>query len=199
MASTLLRSTVLSLALAGSLIQASASAQTAPAASTLPAQQEKASLLGGKLKFALPEGFVGSALPPGSATDGAAGATGTIYANQALQQVVLNTEAPVPGGARVQDNDAKFLDGVTASFVEQQKAALPDYQRIGEKSMTVKGLGLRQLDATGNFGGTPTRSTMLVAGSGNTMALIRIMSKADDVATHNILVSNVIDGIKSGR
>ncbi|QEI07809.1 hypothetical protein FXN63_19695 [Pigmentiphaga aceris] len=201
-ASTLLRSTTLALAIAGSLIQASAFAQAArtPAApATAPAKGEKVSLLAGKLSFSLPSGFVGNKLPPGSATDGAAGATGTIYVNQALQQVVLNTEAPVPGGTRVQDNDAKFLDGATTSFVEQQRAALPDYQRLGEKSMTIKGVGLRQLDAIGTFGGTPTRSTMLVAGSGNTMALIRIMSKADDAASHNVLVSTVIDNIKSGR
>jgi hypothetical protein len=202
MSSNILRSTALAIAIAGSLVQASAFAQATPAAgatATAPAKAESASLLAGKLKFALPPGFVGSALPPGSASDGTAGATGTIYVNQATEQVVLNTEAPVPGGARVGDDDKAFLDRTVADFSAQQQKALPDYEKHGEKSMTIKGLGLRQADASATFGGAKTRSTTLIAGSGNTMALVRVMSKAEDTAGHNILVSQVVDAIKNSR
>lgn len=205
MSSNILRSTALALAIAGSLVQAGAFAQTAPAAgtapsaATAPAKAESASLLAGKLKFALPAGFVGSTLPPGTAADGSAGATGTIYVNQPLEQVVLNTEAPVPGGGRVTDDDASFLNSTVADFSAQQQKALPDYEKLGEKSMSIKGLGVRQVDAIATFGGAKTRSTTLLAGSGNTMALVRIMSKAENLAGHNILVASVIDAIKTGR
>jgi len=59
-------------------------------------------------------------------------------------------------------------------------------------------LGLRQLDATASFSGKPIRVTMLLAGSGNTLALVRISSNADDTSKHQSLVASVLDAIKVG-
>ena len=195
-----LPSAALALAIAGSLIQPSALAQTAPAASTAPANKETVSLLGGKLRFALPPGFTANAVQHGSAEDGTTGAEARTYDNHAQQQMILAAEqGPMPDGLRVEDNAPKFLDGIMASFVAQQQASWQDYQRLGEKSITIKGLGLRQLDATASFSGKPIRVTMLLAGSGNALALIRISSNADDASKHKHLVSSVLDGIKVGR
>lgn len=200
MASSFLPSAALALAIAGSLIQANALAQTAAPASTATASKQTVSLLGGKLRFALPPGFTANAVQPGDLEDKSAGVDGRAYANYASQQMILAAEhSPLPDGIRVADDDAKFLDGVMASFIGQQQASWQDYQRLGEKSISIKGLGLRQLDATASFSGKPMRMTMLLAGSGNALALIRISSNADDASNHKRLVASVLDGIKIGR
>jgi len=199
MASRFFPSAALALAIAGSLIQANALAQAAPAASTAPVGTATASLLGGKLRFALPADFTAAAVQDGNAEDGTEGAKARTYENHAQQQMILVADqGPMPDGIRVEDNDPKFLDGIMASFVAQQQASWQDYQRLGEKSLSIKGLGLRQLDATASFSGRPIRVTMLLAGSGNTLALVRISSNADDAAKHKRLVASVLDGIKVG-
>ncbi|MBB4129382.1 hypothetical protein [Xanthomonas sp. 3075] len=201
MASTFFRPAALALALiiAGSQLCARASVQTVADSPGTSTRQEHASLLDGKIRFDLPPDFVGTALPPDPPENGAAGVTGTAYTNARQQMVLASEEASMPDGVRVQDNDARFLDGVMASFIEQQQASWQHYQRAGEKSITIKGLGLRQVDAIASFSDIPMRVTMLLAGSGRTLALIRITSKADDVDSHNMLVSNVLDGIRAGR
>ena len=199
MASIRLSSAALALAIAGSLIQANAHGQTAASASTATASKQTVSLLGGKLRFALPPGFTANAVQPGDLEDKSANVDGRAYANHASQQMILAAEhSPMPDGIRVADDDAKFLDGVMASVVGQQQA-WQDYQRLGEKSISIKGLGLRQLDTTASFSGKPMQVTMLLAGSGNALALIRISSNADDVSNHKNLVASVLDGIRVGR
>ncbi|QNH15055.1 hypothetical protein HEP74_00168 [Xanthomonas sp. SS] len=200
MASTFLRSAFLALAIAGSPLCASASVRTAADSPGNATQQEHASLLNGKIKFDVPPGFVGMALPPEPPQNGAAGVTAMAYSNRARQQMILaSEEEPMPDGVRVQDNDATFLDGVVASFMEQQQARWQQYRRLGETSIAIEGLGLRRVDAIASFDGIPMRVTMLFAGSGTALALIRITSKADDADGHDTLVSTVLDGIRAGR
>lgn len=197
MSSTFFISAALALAITGSLLYASVPAHAQAQRPSASTQQEHASLLGGKIKFALPPDFVDMKIPSSPAANGSEGVTAFAYANQARQQMVLASEqSPMAEGARAQDNDARFLDGVMASFIRQQ-ASWPQYQRQGEKSHTIKGLGFRQIDAIASFDGIPMRVTLLLAGSGDTLALIRITSKADDAAGHDSLVASVLEGIRS--
>ncbi|POA26469.1 MULTISPECIES: hypothetical protein [unclassified Pseudomonas] len=161
-----------------------------PAAKTAPAQ--KISALGGKFAFTLPQGFIANPLPGGDAAKGTAGATGTMYTNQASKTVLIIAENTLPNGLNVKDNDTAFLDESVSGFATQQREALPDFSKQSEKSLTVKGLGLRQIDSTATQGGGLTLDTSLLAGSGTRMMLIQIISRADDKAGHAALVKQIL-------
>lgn len=114
---------------------------------------ENVSMLDGKFSFVLPKGFVGDPLPAGPT-----GAKGMIYTNDATKTVVITAENQIPEGNNVKDNDSAFLDGTVSDFIDAQRKALPDFNKLSEKSLTQKGngLGLRQVDSTATQGGGQT-------------------------------------------
>ncbi|SEC18359.1 hypothetical protein SAMN05216178_3750 [Pseudomonas saponiphila] len=153
---------------------------------------EKVSMLGGKLTFTLPKGFTASALPAGSEADGTAGASGTLYSNATTRTVVIAAQNSIPNAAQVKDNDSVFLDAAVSSFLSQQAAALPDFSKQSEKSMTLKGLGVRQIDSTATQGGGQTLNSTLIAGSGSRMAVVQVISRAADKAGHAALMKHIL-------
>ena len=159
---------------------------------TKQAPGEKVSMLGGKLAFTLPTGFSASALPAGSEADGTAGASGTLYSNATTRTVVIAAQNSIPNAAQVKDNDSAFLDAAVSSFLSQQAAALPDFSKQSEKSMTLKGLGVRQIDSTATQGGGQTLNSTLIAGSGSRMAVVQVISRAADKAGHAALMKQIL-------
>lgn len=93
------------------------------------ATTEKVSMLNGKFTFTLPKGFVADPLPASPT-----GATGTMYTNQSTKTVVIAAENQIPEGNNVKDNDNEFLDGTVADFVDAQRKALPDFNKLSEKA-----------------------------------------------------------------
>lgn len=150
---------------------------------------EKVSMLDGKFTFVLPKGFTANPLPASST-----GATGTLYSNEDTKTVVIAAQNTIPQGNNVKDNDGEFLDGSVSSFIEDQRKALPDFNKLSEKSLTQKGsgLGLRQVDSTATQGGGQTLNTTLLAGSGTHMALVQVISRASDKAGHDALVKAIL-------
>ena len=150
---------------------------------------EKVSMLGGKFAFTLPKGFIAEPLPASPT-----GATGTMYTNQTSKTVVIAAENQIPEGNNVKDNDSEFLDGSVSDFIEAQRKALPDFNKLSEKSLTQKGtgLGLRQVDSTATQGGGQTLNTTLMAGSGTKMALVQVISRASDKKGHDALVKTIL-------
>ncbi|RON56355.1 hypothetical protein [Pseudomonas frederiksbergensis] len=148
----------------------------------------KVSMLSGKFTFTLPKGFVANPLPPG-----ATGATGTMYANETTKTVVIAAENNLAPGVTVKDNDGEFLDSTAADFDVAEHKNLPDFTKLSEKSLTMKGtgLGLRQVDSTATQGGGKTLNTTLMAGSGNRMAVIQIISRPSDKDGHDTLVKQI--------
>ncbi|VVP07751.1 hypothetical protein PS862_03191 [Pseudomonas fluorescens] len=130
------KAVVLMLMAVASLGALNAQAAKATASDKAPAQ--KVSLLGGKFTFTLPKGFIATPLPAGDAATGTAGATGTMYTNQATKTVVIAAENTIPGGVTVKDNDGQFLDSAVSNFATEQAAALPDFTKLSEKSLTQK-------------------------------------------------------------
>lgn len=167
-------------------------------AASKPAAQKAAtqtlSTLGGKFTVNLPKDYVGDALPTGSEADGTAGTSGTMYANQATKSVVIVAETARNDGVIIKDNDPQFLDGAVAGFVKDQSAALPDFKKLAEKKLTIKGLGLRQVDSTATMGGGKTLNSTFLAGSGNHLLVIQAISRADDVKGHEVLVKQITGG-----
>ncbi|MET1070963.1 MAG: hypothetical protein ABWY28_23405 [Pseudomonas prosekii] len=160
-------------------------AYAAKAASDAPL---KVSMLAGKFSFTLPKGFAANPLPPG-----ATGATGTMYVNETTKTVVIAAENNLPPGVTVKDNDGKFLDETAADFDVAEHKALPDFNKLSEKSLTLKGtgLGVRQVDSTATQGGGKTLNSTLMAASGNKMAVIQIISRPADKAGHDKLVKQI--------
>ena len=171
-----------------------AQAAKAPASDKAPVQ--KVSMLGGKFKFTLPKGFIATPLPAGDAATGTAGATGTMYTNNTTKTVVIAAENTIPGGANVKDNDGQFLDAAVSNFATEQGAALPDFTKLSEKSLTQKGtgLGLRQIDSTATQGGGKTLDTTLMAASSKRMAIVQVISRLSDNAGHEALVKQIVTG-----
>jgi hypothetical protein len=154
----------------------------------------KVSTLGGKFAFTLPAGYAANPLPAGDAAHGTEGASGTMYLNEALKRVIIVTESPIPNGTKVTDNDDTFLDGAAAGLTSQQRAGLPDYQKVSEKSMKINNLGVRQIDSTGTMGGGKTITTTLVAGSGARMTAVEVVSRAADQSSHDAFVQQIVSG-----
>ncbi|EJZ58984.1 hypothetical protein I1A_003315 [Pseudomonas fluorescens R124] len=153
------------------------------------ASTNNVSMLDGKFTFVLPKGFTADPLPAGPT-----GAKGTMYTNQATKTVVIAAENQIAGGASVKDNDNEFLDGSLASFIDDQRKALPDFNKLSEKSLTQKssGLGVRQVDSTATQGGGQTLNTTLLAASGKRMALVQVISRANDKSGHDALVKTIL-------
>ncbi|MCJ8205040.1 hypothetical protein [Pseudomonas sp. RGM2987] len=171
-------------------------AQAAPAKPSSEAPAQKVSMLAGKFTFNLPKGFTATPLPAGEATQGTAGATGTMYSNATSRTVVITAENIIIGGTSVKDDDSAFLDTTMADFAAQRIKALPDAKILSEKSLTQKGsgLGLRQLDTSATQGGGPTLDTTLLGASGTRMAVVQIISRASDKAGHEALVKRIASG-----
>lgn len=176
--------------LAGSTF--AAAPNPAPAIASTKAQT--LSTLGGKFSFSLPAGYAQTALPPGEAGDGTAGAKGTMYMNPQQRRVVMVTEVPIPNGVKTGDNDDEFLSGASQGFIRQQSQALPDFKKTGEKRFTLGKLGVEQVDSTASMGGGPTLSSTFLAGSGSTMSLVQVISRATDKAGHEALVKTINKG-----
>jgi hypothetical protein len=180
---------VLLLMAVASLGALNAQAAKATAKDTAPSQ--KVSMLGGKFTFTLPKGFIANPLPASST-----GASGTIYSNETTKTVIITAENSLPEGVKVKDNDGEFLDGTAADFDAAQRKALPDYNKLSEKSLTLKktGLGLRQIDSTATRGGGQTLNTTLMAASGSHMAVVQVISRPGDMAAHETLIKQMVSG-----
>ena len=167
-------------------------------AASKPASQkadtQTISTLGGKFTFKLPKAYVADTLPTGKAEDGTADTLGTLYANQTTKSVVIVAETARKDGVTIQDNDTQFLDGAVAGFIKDQSAALPDFKKQGEKKLTFKGLGLRQVDSTATQGGGKTLNSTFLGGSGNHLLVIQAISRGDDVKGHAELVKQITGG-----
>ncbi|WP_160107206.1 hypothetical protein [Pseudomonas izuensis] len=170
-------------------LNAQAAKATAPTKET--ASTQKVSMLGGKFTFTLPKGFVANPLPTSPT-----GASGTMYANETTKTVIIAAENSLPEGTQVKDNDGAFLDGTAADFDAAQRKALPDYNKLSEKSLTLKttGLGVRQVDSTATQGGGMTLNTTLMAASGGRMTVIQVISRPGDMAAHETLIKQIVSG-----
>ncbi|SDU98210.1 DcrB/PsbP domain-containing protein [Pseudomonas mucidolens] len=167
-------------------------------AATKPAAQKTASqaisTLDGKFTFHLPNAYIADALPSGDEAQGTAGTRGTMYTNQVGKSVVIVAETVRNDGITIKDNDPQFLDGAVAGFIKDQSAALPDFKQQKERKLTVKGLGLRQVDSTATMGGGKTLNSTFLAGSGNRLLVIQAISRADDAKGHGLLVKQITGG-----
>ncbi|WP_263262936.1 hypothetical protein [Pseudomonas sp. RIT-PI-S] len=152
------------------------------------------SLLAGKLRFKLPEGYQGTALPPGDASTGTAGAQGTLYMNEAQKRIVVATQIPLHNGTDAGENDDAFLAGASAGFLTQQAQALPDFHKTLEKRVSLGGLEAQQIDATATMGGGKTLSTYFITGAGQQMAVVQVISRESDRAGHEAMVQRITAG-----
>lgn len=186
---------VLALSLAAVLTNTGSFAATKPVAKTAAVQ--KVSMLDGKFAFTLPTTYVAKAMSDGTEKTGTAGATGTMYANKEEKRVILTAERNLPNGTKTGDNDDVFLDSSVADFVRQQSAALPDFKQTSENRLTVKGLGVREIDSTATMGGGHTLNATFLSGSGNRAIVVQVISRADDQAGHAALIKRIIAGLNA--
>jgi hypothetical protein len=182
----------LNLALAGTAFAAPVAHPSKPASK--PPSGIKVSTLGGKFAFVLPAGYVAETMPPGDAGRGTAGAHGTMYVSQKSKRVVIATQVPTPPGVNAKDNDDVFLARVAKDFVDQQRQAMPGFKPTATRKMVIRKLGVSRVDSSGTQGGGPTLGTTFIAGSGKTLSVVQIISRADDPKGHDTLVRQVLAG-----
>ncbi|MDD2058920.1 hypothetical protein N5D52_23330 [Pseudomonas sp. GD03860] len=183
------RTLTLTLAVVGLLGLSNLHAASPP--TTKPKPETTVAVLGGKFSFKLPAGFDASPLSADEQSSEGAGAVGTLYANVQEKRVVMVIEKPLPVASRPGDNDDAFLDGAVSGFVERQSAGLPDFRQTSESRFTRNGLGVRQVDSTATLGGGKTLNSTFIAGSGDRMAVIQVISRADEASGHAALVKRI--------
>jgi hypothetical protein len=171
----------------------------APALAAPPTQPAAAnavggSMLSGKLRFELPDGFDRTVLPP----DAKRG-NDTVYLNPGRQQMVLTTESPTGSRVNVGEDDPKFLDASLAAHLAELDKPVPNYKRLATRAYAFKGLGVRRTDGTSTFFDQPVRTSSLVAGNGVVVSVVMIMSGIDDEAGHRALVARILDSIAANR
>lgn len=184
------RSLAMTLAVIGLLGLSNLYAASKPAAKQAPAVNVAA--LGGKFSFSLPAGFDASPLSADEQNSEGADAVGTLYANAQEKRVVMVVEKPLPEATRPGDNDDAFLDGAVTGFIDRQSAGLPDFRQTGELRLNRNGLGVRQVDSTATLGGGKTLNSTFIAGSGDRMAVIQVISRSDDASGHAALVKRIV-------
>lgn len=152
----------------------------------------KVSTLGGKFSFTLPTGYSAEPMAPGEAERGTAGATGTLYASAKSKRVIIATQTPIPPGVAI--GDKNFLKRAAADFVAQQSQATSDFKQLGDTEVRIDKLAVRRIDSSGTMGGGPTLGTTFIAGAGQTLSLVQIVSRADDRRGHETMVQRVLAG-----
>ncbi|RMQ47107.1 hypothetical protein ALQ04_00092 [Pseudomonas cichorii] len=188
-----LKAVMMCVALVGCQSLLSVQAATKPAAEKQAAASQKASLLGGKLAFTLPAGYVKGEMPEIDAKAIAQGVTGALYTHQAQQRVVIVTETPIPMEVQASDNDSLVLDGLVAGTLAQQRSGYTDVKELGEKTIVKKnGLGIRQVDISATMSGAKVLSTTIFAASGTRAAILNVISSAKHPAEHAQMVKTVI-------
>jgi hypothetical protein len=183
------RTLTLTLAVVGLLGLSNLHAASKP--TSKPKPDVNVAVLGGKFSFNLPAGFDASPLSADEQSSEGADAVGTLYANAQEKRVVMVVEKPLPEASRPGDNDDAFLDGAVSGFVDRQSAGLPDFRQTGEARLNRNGLGVRQVDSTATLGGGKTLNSTFIAGSGERMAVIQVISRGDDASGHAALVKRI--------
>ena len=159
-----------------------------------PDEFQIVSTLDGKFTFTLPKGYVAEALPTGVQAQGTAGANSTMYINKASKSVVVVAQTLRNDGIDLKDDEPLFLDSAVKGFLKEIGTSLPDYKKLAQKKLLVKGVGLRQVDGTASMGGGKTLNSMFLAGSGNRLLVIQAISRAEDVTGHELLVRQITSG-----
>ena len=170
---------------------AASSPRTAAAPQAAP---YKFALLKKQFNFTLPASYAGREIKRSSGTPGDGSAWGSMFASNDDRKIVVVSEAPNPSGTQVGKNDNIFLTGAGAGYNAQQKRAHPRYQVQSEKTIVVKGLGMRRIEATDIIDGAAALSTALLAASGPTLAVVQVISGANDPQGHEALVDRILAG-----
>ncbi|MBD8491545.1 polyribonucleotide nucleotidyltransferase [Pseudomonas syringae] len=187
------RFALLALLLSTPLAPLTVQAETRGKPSKAAAANLQVSLLGGKLAFTLPAGYVKDEMPEVDAKARAEGVSGAMYTHPAEKRVLIVTETPIPVGVEASDNDAQVLDELSAAALTQQGSSYQNVQRLGEQRLLKKnGLGVRQLDASATLGGANVLSTTLLAASGSRSAVLNVISSARDPKAHEAAVKAII-------
>lgn len=186
-------SALLALLLSTTLVPVAVQAETRGKPAKAATASLKVSLLGGKLAFTLPAGYIKDEMPEVDAKARAEGVSGAMYSHRTEKRVLIVTETPIPVGVEASDDDAQVLDELTAAALTQQGTSYENVQRLGEQRIVKhNGLGVRQLDASATLGGAEVLSTTLLAASGKRSAVLNVISSAKDPKAHEAAVKMVI-------
>lgn len=151
-------------------------------------------LLKTQFNFTLPAAYERGEIERGSGTPGDGSAWGAMLISDDDRKIVVVSEAPNPSGTLVGKNDNIFLTGAGAGYNARQKRAHPQYQVQSEKTIVVNGVGMRRIEATDVIDGSAALSTALPAASGPTLAVVQVISGANDPRGHNALVDRILAG-----
>lgn len=175
-----------------SAAQPAAKPAAAPSAKHAPMN---VALLGGKLRFTLAANYTAAELPPGDASTGTAGAHGTLYMNEKEKRIVVATQMPIQSGTSGQGDADAFLANASEGFISRQAQGLPDFHKTSEKRVSLKGLPAQQIDATASIGGGKTLTTYFIAGIGQQMAVVQVISREADRAGHDAMIKRIVQGL----
>ncbi|MDU8500522.1 polyribonucleotide nucleotidyltransferase [Pseudomonas syringae] len=174
-------------------VQAAAKAEAAaPAAAPAPAAQ-KVSLLGGKLAFTVPAGYVQGEIPEVDEKAKAEGVYGVTYTNKAERRVIIVTETPIPMDIEASDNDELVLSGMATGTLARLRTSYKDFKKLNERTVVKKnGLGVRLVDTSATMSDMKVLSTTIFAASGTRAVTLNLLSRVENPKEHAALVKTVI-------
>ncbi|KPX25157.1 hypothetical protein [Pseudomonas syringae group genomosp. 3] len=174
-------------------VQAATKAEAvAPAAAPAPAAQ-KVSLLGGKLAFTVPAGYVQGEIPEVDEKAKAEGVYGVTYTNKAERRVIIVTETPIPMDIEASDNDELVLSGMATGTLARLRTSYKDFKKLNERTVLKKnGLGVRQVDTSATMSDMKVLSTTIFAASGTRAVTLNLLSRVENPKEHAALVKTVI-------
>ncbi|MDU8431122.1 polyribonucleotide nucleotidyltransferase [Pseudomonas syringae pv. actinidifoliorum] len=172
-------------------VQAATKADAAAPAAAPAAR--KVSLLGGKLAFTVPAGYVQGEIPEVDAKAKAQGIYGMTYTNKAEKRVIIVAETPIPMGIEASDNDDLVLSGMATGTLAQQRTSYKDFKKLNERTVLKKnGLGVRQIDTSATMSDMKVLSTTIFAASGTRAVTLNLLSRVENPKEHAALVKTVI-------
>ncbi|OUM09430.1 polyribonucleotide nucleotidyltransferase [Pseudomonas syringae] len=184
---------VVCIALAAGQAAIHVQAATKPQAGVPAAAAQKVSLLGGKLAFTVPAGYVAAEIPEIDEKAKAQGISGMTYTNKAEKRVIIVTETPIPMGVEASDNDEIVLSGMATGTLAQQRTSYKDFKKLNERTILKKnGLGVRQVDTSATMSDMKVLSTTVFAASGSRAATLNVLSRIENPKEHAALVKTVI-------
>lgn len=149
--------------------------------SAAQAQQQKITLIDGKLTFALPQGMSDQTGKLGTESNNM-----HVYANSDGQQAVI---------VIVGDETKLTLPELSKKLQEQQHHRDPQLQVVADKSITLGNTAAQQLDSVVSTNNHSNWSTVILAKVDNKLVTLQISLPADNQSQSQALASDIVSSI----
>lgn len=151
------------------------------------------SLLDGKVTMALPAAFADKTQEMGEVSDG--NTQTLLLVNVAgKQMVIIATGNPL--GVELLDTSDLSFDAIASGLMTGLGDQYQDIKKVDEQNLMIGSQKFRRFDTTQQVKGEQMLAATIFTVLDKQIILLQIVSSANDAASHNAVVSSLIDSIK---